>query len=131
MELEHLIFPHGHKVAPIPPPKMLLKLLDGPDREVRLGDVHDVVPVPAGLKQLPRVFNHALLGGEVERGVARTAARVKREDDIARTVILLDSPEPRRDARRAPWAGSYAWRGGARAGPAAVLPVPWVVLVRR
>ena len=53
MELEHLIFPHGHKVAPIPPPKMLLKLLDGPDREVRLGDVHDVVPVPARLQELP------------------------------------------------------------------------------
>ena len=47
MKLEHIIFPHGYKVSPVPPPEMLLKLLDGLDREVRLGDVHDVVPVPA------------------------------------------------------------------------------------
>ena len=32
---------------------MLLELPDGADGEVRLGDVHDVVPVPAGLQELP------------------------------------------------------------------------------
>ena len=56
MKLEHIIFPHGYKVSPVPPPEMLLKLLDGPDREVRLGDVHDVVPVPARLQELPHTL---------------------------------------------------------------------------
>ena len=34
MEPEHLISAHGHEVAPIPLLEMLLKLLDGADREV-------------------------------------------------------------------------------------------------
>ena len=53
VEPEHLISAHSHEVSPIPPLEVLLKLLDGADREVGLGDVHDVVPVPAGLQQLP------------------------------------------------------------------------------
>ena len=53
MEPEHLISPYGHKVAPVPPLKMFLELLDGADREVWLGDVQDVVPVPTQLQELP------------------------------------------------------------------------------
>ena len=53
VELEHVVPPDGDEVSSVPPPEVLLELSDGPHGEVGLRDVHDVVPVPVQLQQIP------------------------------------------------------------------------------
>ena len=53
VELEHVVPADGDEVSSVPPPEVLLELSDGPHGEVGLRDVHDVVPVPAQLQQIP------------------------------------------------------------------------------
>ena len=53
VELEHVVPADGDEVSSVPPPEVLLELSDRPHGEVGLRDVHDVVPVPAQLQQIP------------------------------------------------------------------------------
>jgi len=52
MEVDHVVLAVGHKVAAHSGGQMGLKSLYRPHREVRLGDVHDVVKVPTEREDL-------------------------------------------------------------------------------
>ena len=52
MKGDHVILAVGHKVSAHPGGQVGLKGLDGPDRQVRLRDVHDVVKIPAQAEDL-------------------------------------------------------------------------------
>ena len=53
VELEHVVSADGDEVASVPPAEVLLELPDWPHGEVGLRDVHDIVPVPVQLQQIP------------------------------------------------------------------------------
>ena len=53
VEGDHVDLAVGHKVPPHPGGQVSLEGLDRPHRQVRLGDVHHVVKVPAQGENLP------------------------------------------------------------------------------